>query len=436
MDRSWLIALIVYGVPLLGIWVLYGFSMRRREKLGEARLRMAREEKLGEPMSLHPDINPHRCAGCGTCVTACPEHDVLGIVNGKAVLMAGANCIGHGACKTACPMEAITLVFGTATRGVDIPNVGPDFQTNVEGIFIAGELGGMGLIRNAIEQGRQAIDSVALRAKSGAGLDYDVAIIGSGPAGFSASLAAKQKGLRAITIEQETLGGTVAHYPRGKIVMTSPAQLPLYGKLDFRETTKEKLLEVWADVERRTGVNIRYSERMEAIAPIAGGFEVRTSAGCHRARSVLLCIGRRGTPRKLEVPGEDRTKVVYHLVDPEQYAARSVLVVGGGDSALEAAVSIAEFESSSVTVSYRGDSFARAKAKNRQRVDAAVKAGRLDLRLGSEVVSIGERSVTLREKHREFEISNDAVIVCAGGILPTEMLKGIGVRVETKYGTS
>jgi len=436
MRSSWLIALVVYGVPLLVVWAVYAFSMRRRERRGEERLEQAQKDRLREPMSLHPDINPHRCAGCGTCVSACPEHDVLGIVNGKAVLITGANCIGHGACKQACPMDAITLVFGTATRGVDIPNVGRDFQTNVPGIFIAGELGGMGLIRNAIEQGRQAIDSVARRASAGKKLDYDVAIVGAGPAGFSASLAAKERGLRSVTIEQEKLGGTVAHYPRGKIVMTAPAKLPLYGKLSFRETTKEKLLEIWRDVERTTAVKIRYSERMEAIEPIDGGFEVRTSGGRYRSRSVLLCIGRRGTPRKLGTPGEDRTKVVYRLVDPEQYAGKHVLVVGGGDSALEAAVAIAELEGGTVTLSYRGDSFSRAKPKNRQRVDSAVKAGRLDLRLGSEVISIEERRVRLREARREFALENDAVIVCAGGILPTEMLRGIGVEVETKYGSS
>jgi thioredoxin reductase/NAD-dependent dihydropyrimidine dehydrogenase PreA subunit len=435
MENSWLVAAIVYGIPLMGMWTVYSILVRRRDRHGKTRLAEAQEAKLQEPPSLHPDINPHLCAGCGTCVDACPEHDVLAMVDGKAVLVTGANCIGHGKCKTACPMNAITLVFGTATRGVDIPSVGPDFETNVPGIFIAGELGGMGLIRNAIEQGRQAIDSVARRAAAGPRLEHDVVIVGAGPAGFAASLAAMQRRLRSVTIEQETLGGTVAHYPRGKIVMTAPAVLPLYGKLNFRETTKEKLLEVWADVERRTGIRIRYSERMEAIETLSDGFEVRTTAGRYRTRSVVLCIGRRGTPRKLGVPGEDRSKVVYRLADPEQYADRHVLVAGGGDSALEAAVALSEIRNTTVTLSYRGASFSRAKQKNRQRVDAAVKAGRLDLLLESEVVEVGDRAVLLREKSGEREIRNDAVIVCAGGILPTEMLRGIGIEIETKYGT-
>lgn len=329
---------LIFGI----IWSVYIGLRGRAEARSRARKAAAAEAGLLEPASLHPVIDPSKCVGCGACVRACPEGDILGMINGKAELVEPSHCIGHGACKDVCPRDAIALVFGTEKRGVDIPDVGPDFQTNVPGIFIAGELGGMGLIRNAIEQGRQAIDSVRKRGGRRSSNAYDVVIIGAGPAGFSASLAAIEHRLRFLTIEQDSFGGTVAHFPRGKLVMTAPATLPLVGKLKFKEVRKEKLLSFWQDVARKTGLKINYGEQVEAIKQFGSEFEIQTTRASYRTSSVLLAIGRRGTPRKLEVDGEDQAKVVYRLIDPEQYRKQHVLVVGGGDSALEAAASIAE----------------------------------------------------------------------------------------------
>jgi thioredoxin reductase len=327
-------------------------------------------------------------------------------------------------------------VFGTETRGIDIPNVAPDFQTNVPGIFIAGELGGMGLIRNAIEQGRQAIDSVRnLRRPRPSGA-YDVIIVGAGPAGFSASLAAIEHKLRFVTIEQDSFGGTVAHFPRGKLVMTRPATLPLVGTLKFREVSKETLLKVWTDVVRKTRLKINYGEQVEAVVRDHDDFEVRTNRASYRTSAVLLAVGRRGTPRKLDVEGEDQAKVVYRLIDPQQYQRQHVLVVGGGDSALEAAVSIAEQPGTHVTLSHRSESFSRAKAKNRALAERAEKSGRLDIYLESRVRKIGEKDVEIEHQGRQIRLRNDAVIVCVGGILPTAFLKSVGISVETKYGTA
>jgi len=308
MENVWMVA--IYVVPLGLMWCVYALLRGRRNKRAHAVQRESQEAGLIEPASLHPDIDPTLCLGCGACVKACPEQTVLGILNGKAVLVEPASCIGHGACRVACPFDAITLVFGTATRGVDIPFLNEDFQTNVPGVFIAGELGGMGLIRNAIEQGRQALDSVAGLDGLGAPGQYDVVIVGAGPAGFSASLAAMEKGLSYLTLEQETLGGAVAHYPRGKLVMTSPATLPIVGKVRFTRTTKEELLEFWQGVERSTGVKISYKERVVAITKMGPAqFEVRTESATYAARAVILTIGRRGTPRKLGVPEIGRAHV-------------------------------------------------------------------------------------------------------------------------------
>ena len=425
-----------YALPLALVWAVYFYRRRRTDAHSRAKRAAAAEAGLLDPASLHPEIDPVRCIGCGACVRACPEGDILGLIDGKASLVEPTECIGHGACKAACPADAISLVFGTAKRGVDIPHVDPEFQTNVPGIFIAGELGGMGLIRNAIEQGRQAIESVRRLDGLGRAERYDVVIVGGGPAGIAASLAALQHRLRFVTIEQDSFGGTVAHFPRGKLVMTAPATLPLVGKVKFREISKENLLAFWRGVARTTGLKIHYGEHVANIERRSGSFAVETTRAVYATRSVVLAIGRRGTPRKLDVPGEAQAKVVYRLIDPEQYRGQHVLVVGGGDSALEAAATIAEQPGTTVTLSHRSESFSRAKIKNRDRVAAARDAGRLAVLMRSEVKRIDLDAVELEHGGRRMIVRNDAVVVCAGGILPTSFLKSIGIAVETKYGTA
>ena len=428
----------IYGLPVLLLLVWHVMRRRRFERRSEE---IREHTGRAEPASLHPVIN-QRCIGCASCVKACPEqehHAILGIVRGRAELINPGDCIGHGACKTACPVEAITLVFGTERRGVDIPVLTPNFETTVPGIFVAGELGGMGLIRNALEQGRQAMEAICSsrgKASSSSGDMLDVLIVGAGPAGFAASLTAMAHGLRFATIEQESLGGCVFQYPRGKLVMTAPATVPLVGKINFRQTSKEALLEFWKEAERKTGVKINYRERVEDITRERGGFVVKTSRAQYRARTVLLAIGRRGTPRKLNVPGEELPKVVYRLIDPEQYAGQRVLVVGGGDSALEAAASVAESGSGGVVLSYRGEAFDRAKARNRDRVQAAAKSGSLKVMLQSNVKKIDREQVAIERGGEMLHMENDAVIVSAGGVLPSDFLRRVGISVETKYGTA
>ena len=433
--------LILYALPVAGIFFWYLRARKRREQASIKAAEEAIAASLLEPPSLHPAIDPLKCIGCRSCLAACPEqyaHPVLGMIRGKARLVGPANCIGHGACETACPVGAITLVFGTERRGVDIPLVNPNFETNVPGIFIAGELGGMGLIRNAVEQGRQAMDSVLKHPGIGQGDMLDVLVVGAGPAGFASSLGAMKAGIRFATIEQDSLGGTVAHFPRGKLVMTRPADLPIVGKMNFTETTKEKLLEFWQGVETQTGLEVNYSERVTGITPRADGqsFDVQTDKASYATRAVLLTIGRRGTPRQLGVPGEELSKVVYRLIDAEQYASQHVLVVGGGDSALEAAHSIAEQPGTTVTLSYRSAAFSRAKPKNRDKVEQLAAAGRMKVMLSSNVREIRQDAVAIEADGEIVILPNNAVIVCAGGILPTGFLKEVGIEVETKYGTA
>jgi len=427
---------ILYLAPMIMIWAIYFRRRNNRQQEVLALRDTVRRDGLTEPASLHPVIDPLRCIGCGSCVSACPENKVLGLIRRKAELINPTYCVGHGACKAACPEDAITLVFGTEKRGVDIPLVKPNFETNIPGIFIAGELGGMGLIRNSVEQGRQAIESIAKMKGIGHGQGLDVVIVGAGPAGFAASLGAMERKLRFITLEQDTVGGTVAHFPRGKVVMTAPMNLPLVGKVKISETRKEALLELWQDVQSKTGLKINEGERVEEIHKRDNGFLVQTGRMSYETRAVLLAIGRRGTPRKLGVPGEDFPKVVYRLIDPEQYRGRHVLVVGGGDSALEAATSIAAEPDTTVTISYRSEAFSRCKEKNRQNVQEAQAAGRLQVMLQSEVKEITADGVRLDHKGQRVDLPNEAVIVCAGGVLPTAFLKTVGIEVETKFGTA
>ena len=428
----------LYGLPLLVIFLVYFWKRSSTQRQNRRVFEQAVNTGMTEPASLHPVVDHAVCLGCASCVKACPEREknVLGVIHGKAHLVNPSHCIGHGACKKACPFNAIELVFGSEKRGVDIPQVDEAFQTNVPGIFIAGELGGMGLIRNAVSQGVQAVDAISALDGLGREGRHDLVIIGAGPAGIAASLAAKSNKLDFVTLEQDTLGGTVSHYPRGKIVMTAPALLPIVGKMHFRETTKEALMEFWEGIVSKAGLQVSERERVESIQVEDDGFTVATANNSYKTRAVLLAIGRRGTPRKLGVPGEEQTKVVYRLIDPEQYQHQHVLVVGGGDSALEAAISIAEEPGTTVTLSYRSEAFSRAKEKNRNKVADAEKQGRLNVLMQSNVKHINTEQVTIQTPEDLINIDNDAVIVCAGGILPTAFLKNIGIEVETKYGTA
>lgn len=427
--------LLAYIIPFILIWTIYRKVKQNLYQKSAEKLKAVQESGV-EPASLHPIIDYNKCLGCATCVTACPEGEILGVVNDKAFLVNPSKCIGHGACKQACPADAITLVFGTSKRGVDIPLVKPNFETSIPGVFIAGELGGMGLIKNAIAQGRQAMEAVHKKPGLGKGNALDVVIVGAGPAGFCASLYAMQHKMRYVTIEQDTLGGTVSNFPRGKVVMTSPTELPLYGKVDFTLTTKETIMDLWEKVAKKTGVKINYKERYDTLTQSKEGFIVETNKHKYLAKNVLLCIGRRGTPRKLGVEGENQNKVIYSLSDPAEFKGKHVLIVGGGNSALEAAYSISNEPGSKVTISYRSKTFSRAAEKNQNEIKEAEAAGRLTVLMESTVNEIKEKNVLLNYGGKVVDIPNDAVLVCAGGILPTPMLKAVGIEVETKFGAA
>lgn len=399
--------------------------------------KIAKAKELGflEPVSLHPVINNDICIGSAACIAACPEKDILGLVNGRATTINASRCVGHGACFHACPVQAITLCIGTEKRGVELPHISQEFETTIPGIFIAGELGGMGLIKNAVEQGKQAINYLAQKLKSKSNAKYDVVIVGAGPAGISATLEASRRNLNYVTLEQDSLGGTVYNFPRAKIVMTTPMDLPLYGRVKLAETTKAELLNLWKEVIAKNNIKINEQEKVESIEKQEDIFIVQTNKSHYTTKSVLLSIGRRGSPRKLGVPGEEKEKVAYRLLEPELIHNQKVLVVGGGDSAIENALLLAD-EKNYVTLSYRGDSFSRLKPKNEEKINNAARSGKVKVILKSEVTEILDNSVILKvaDSVDPKVIENDLVYIFAGGILPTKFLEEIGIRITKKFG--
>lgn len=431
--------LIYIGTTILVIAlpVLYIRKDRANSAKAAKTLEMSTLAGLDQPVSLHPVVDPDSCIGSGSCTKACPEKGILQLINGKAALVNPARCIGHGECARACPVDAITLVFGTEKRGVDIPSVTGSFESNVPGVFIAGELGGMGLIRNAVSQGRQAVENLAKQIDSDrAGEALDLIIVGAGPAGIAASLQAKKEGLKFVTVDQEDLGGTIFTYPRQKLVMLQPMELPLHGPVKLREVEKEPLLSLLTDVVSKHEIEIRSGERVTAIRRETNLFVVTTSMTEYRARKVLLAIGRRGTPRKIGCPGEKCDKVTYRLLDPEKYHHKKILVVGGGDSAVEAAVALSTQPGNTVHLSYRGDSVFRIKEGNRERLQTAMDDGRVTLLLNSNVTKIEPQQVNIDQAGTAITLANDQVFVMIGGVLPTEFLQSVGIEFERKFGTT
>jgi thioredoxin reductase len=424
-------------ITILCVAVVWFYLFRKRKESGivEAKIKKAQEEGLHEPVSLHPFIDVNTCIGTGACVAACPEKDIIGISNGKATIINASQCVGHGACFHACPTEAITLRIGTEKRGVELPHISKNFETNVPGIFIAGELGGMGLIRNAVEQGRQAVENIAKSMRRSHKATYDLIIIGSGPAGISGSLTARKLNLNLLLLDQDTLGGAVYSFPRKKIVMTSPMDLPLYGKVKLFETSKSELLDLWQAALKQNNITVNENSKVESVVSEGDIFKVTTLRGeVFSAATVLLAIGRRGTPRKLNVPGEDKEKVAYRLLEPEDLSGRNIVVVGGGDSAIESALLLAD--QNNVTLSYRNEVFNRIKPKNGIAINEAVEAGKIKLLLKSNLVSIEDEHVFIMtaDGGEPVKLENDLVYIFAGGELPTQFLEKAGIKITRKFG--
>jgi thioredoxin reductase/Pyruvate/2-oxoacid:ferredoxin oxidoreductase delta subunit len=424
-----LVAVLVGSIAIM-------LARRRRLELESVEtLKLAVAENQHIPPSLHPVIDPTICIGSFSCIKACPEGDIIGVIDGVATLVEASHCIGHSRCAIDCPVGAIKLVFGTKEKGVDLPETDESFESSKPGIFIVGEVGGMGLIKNAIDQGLRVGATVKERLgtlDSGGDL-LDVAIVGGGPAGIACAVACKEKGISFKVFEQETLGGCVAHYPRGKVVMSEQIVVPYLGRFGRALLSKEELLgqlQAWIG---KAGVTIDEGTKVEGVTGDIGDFTVKTSRGEHRARIVVIAIGLRGSPRKLGAEGEDSPKVTYRLIDPEQYHGQRVLVVGGGDSAVEAAIQLAEESTAKVSISYRQDSFNRCKPRNRDKIGKLIEEEKVRALFSTEVTVVEQHHVVLKTQDQKAgRLKNDAIIVSVGGELPTNFLKSCGVEIR-KY---
>lgn len=422
----------VAGVPYLAWARIEARKQERATRIHEDTLSLGDELV---PASIHPEVDLDECIGSGACVRACPEKDILAITDGRARLLNPLSCIGHSACMQACPVGAIKLVFGTATRGVELPRLTPSFETSQPGIFVIGELSGIGLIRNAMEQGRQAAATIARSGRRGRPGELDVIVVGAGPAGIGAATAALAHGLKVQIVDQDRYGGTITHYPRAKVVMTGGFELPGYGSVRRKTMSKEQLLELWTDLRARLALDIKEGVRVEAIHADGPSWRLVGGGWQDRAAAVILALGRRGAPRELGVPGEQLAKVSYRLIEPEPFAGAHVLIVGGGNAAADCAIALAKAKlCASVAISYRRPELMRLRASVRADVERGFADGTIAPLLGTEVVSIDERAVVLATPEGVKQVVNDKVIIQIGGTPPSELLRTIGIELVEKRG--
>ena len=420
------------AATIVTAFLLY-YLKQEKKKVAETKAAMEKGKLRSDgPQSQHPHIDSTYCIGCATCTMVCPEGDVLGMVGGKAMIINGYKCIGHSICADSCPVGAITMVLAAPNVCGNLPALSSEYETSIKNMFVIGELGGLALIKNAVNQGRQCVDTIEARLaamKTPATADVtDVIIVGAGPAGLTASLRSIEKKLKYITLEESEIGGTVAKYPRQKLVMTSPVEFPLYGKFKKTELPKENLIEFWLKVMKRADFKCQTGEKVQDISKGDDGiFTVSTPKAQYRGRFVILALGKMGSPRKLGVKGEELPKVMYRLIEADHYVNKKILVVGGGDSAVEAAMGLAHQVGNTVTLSYRQGAFSRIKDRNAKRIDDFMKRGKVNVLFNSSPVEFREDSVVLDVNGTQQTLPNDFVWIFAGGEPPTAFLKKVGI---------
>ncbi len=425
-NLIWMIAI---GVIVL-IVLPYFIRFRKKMKAGQHKLNEAVRLGADKAIAQHPQIDKYTCIGCGACVEACPEGEVLGIVSGKAVILNGLKCVGHGKCAEACPVEGITIGLGDLSKRDDIPHMNEQGETNIPGIYIAGELGGLALIKNAIAQGSQVVENILKSGRNGNDDQVlDLIIIGAGPAGMSSALTAVKNKMDYLLIDQQDAGGTILQYPRKKLVMTKPVELPMFGWLKQPEYAKEELLEIWQKVASAHSVRLMTGEKLQSIITTPDYFVIKTTNQNYTCRYVILALGRRGTPRKLGVPGEHQPKVMYKLIDAENYNNEHLLIVGGGDSAIEAAMGLARQKNNTVTLCYRKDKFFRIKQRNEIRLNELINQKKISVLFNSTVKEIKSDSVIIQTSEKdETVLQNDYIFIFAGGEPPFDLLRKIGIQ--------
>ncbi len=423
---SWLLGallIFIFTIPYLIRW-------RRKHNQTQEKLDEAIRIGSNKATMQHPIIDLSRCIGCGICTKVCPEGEILGIVGGKAVLINGSKCVGHEVCMESCPVGGITVGLGDVSSREDIPQLNAELESNYKNIFIIGELGGLALIRNAVNQGARVAQSIHKRLQGSPPSD-PIVVVGAGPAGLSCTISLMELGYPVILLDQSEPGGTILQYPRRKLVMVQPIEMPGYGEMSNSEYSKEELLEIWDQIFKTHKPDFQSGHQLQGIKPDGNKYKITTSGGEFVSEYIVLALGRRGTPRKLEVPGEDLSKVAYKLIDAGTYQNKHILVVGGGDSAVEAAVGLGQQPGNTVTISYRKNGFARIKTRNDEQVAKAVKNGWINILYESTVDSIYDDHVMVNHLDEKKQIKNDYVFIFAGGIPPFKLMNSIGIQFGT-----
>ena len=432
-EYLWLLGLIFF------FYLAYsGIKKRKRhEALAKKKLQDAIDKNLNEPMTLHPEIDPNLCSGCGSCVAACPEGEIIKLIHHKAVLIEPTKCVGHGACEVACPLDAIKLVFGTKTRGMQLPRINQYYETNVGGLYIAGELGGMGLIRNAVKQGKLAAEHACSKISGSGNADVDVLIVGAGPAGLAASLTCAEKKVNYLCLEQNKFGGTIYNFPKQKIVMSHPLEFPLAGMVKFpkNKVSKEEILAVWGGLRKKFRLKIQEDAKFIDLNKEGGVFKVETNDGIIKAKKVIMAMGVRGSPRKLGLPGEESTKVTYNLLDPDQYKGKNIAVVGGGNAAVEAAQYLAKRHlRNQVYLLVRGPELDRCNEDNQRIIYDMAKKKQVAMCFDTTVSEIYKDYLIVDSNGQKMRLANDFLFIFAGAELPFKFLEKLGVVIDTKFG--
>jgi thioredoxin reductase (NADPH) len=382
-----------------------------------------------EGKKVHPAINRAACIGCGSCVQACREKDVLAVIQGKSTLVNPLACRCHGDCERNCLTGALKLVEYGKKLKVRIPWTDENFQSNIEGIYIVGSLTGAGLIKEAINQGRIAVNHI-MKGVFPPDLPK-VMVIGAGPAGLSATLSCRKFGLPVLCFEKDLTANTIRNFPKKKILMAEPVEMPIVGPLWVGDSSREKLLEAWEGILLKAGACITTASRLEMIEKKDGHFQVTVSGEPFLCDKVILALGNRGVPRKLGIPGEDSPNVFYNLLEADEFSGSTVTVIGAGDSSIEAALAL-QRNGCQVTMIIRGDGFPKAKTRNLERIMQARADGLISIYFNSQPLAIGADFISFNAGGATQRGKNDAVFIMVGGELPFELLESIGISIVEK----